>query len=78
MAADDVAAKLRAASDDVNCFGVILAMGQEWEPNDQWVKSMTLPANEVMADLLIELTSSVTPGTYTPQLRDPIKTKKKT
>ena len=32
-------------------FGVLLAMGHEWEPRDKWVHSMTLLADEVMPRL---------------------------
>ena len=54
---DDVAAKIHDIYDEVGGFGTLLAMGHEWEPKDQWVKSMTLLANEVMprlADLSVE------------------------
>jgi alkanesulfonate monooxygenase SsuD/methylene tetrahydromethanopterin reductase-like flavin-dependent oxidoreductase (luciferase family) len=45
---DDVANKLRQLYDDVGGFGVLLAMGHEWQPKDRWVNSMTLLAKEVM------------------------------
>ena len=48
---DDVANKIRQIYQDVGGFGVLLAMGHEWDPKDQWVKSMTLLANEVMPKL---------------------------
>ena len=48
---DDVADKLRALHRDVGGFGVLLAMGHEWEPREQWVNSMTLLAHEVMPRL---------------------------
>ena len=48
---DDVADKLRRLYHDVGGFGVLLAMGHEWEPREQWVNSMTLLANEVMPKL---------------------------
>ena len=48
---DDVADKLRQMYQDVGGFGVLLAMGHEWQPRDKWVKSMTLLVNEVMPKL---------------------------
>lgn len=48
---DDVAAQIRKLYDDVGGFGVLLAMGHEWEPKDKWVKSMTLLKEEVMPKL---------------------------
>ncbi len=48
---DDVTEKLRQLHQDVGGFGVLLAMGHEWEPEEKWVKSMTLLANEVMPRL---------------------------
>lgn len=49
--ADDVANKIRTLYDDVGGFGVLLAMGHEWQPKDKWVKSMTRLAQEVMPKL---------------------------
>lgn len=54
---DDAATQIRDMYHEVGGFGTLLAMGHEWEPKDQWVKSMTLLVNEVMpklADLSIE------------------------
>ena len=48
---DDVAEKLRKLHHDVGGFGVLLAMGHEWEPREQWVNSMAMLANEVMPKL---------------------------
>ena len=48
---DDVAYKIRQLHQDVGGFGVLLAMGHEWEPKEQWVNSMTLLVNEVMPKL---------------------------
>ena len=48
---DDVAAKLRELYHQVGGFGVLLAMGHEWEPRDRWVRAMTLLADEVMPKL---------------------------
>ena len=45
---DDVAAKIRALHQDVGGFGVVLAMGHEWVPEDHWRHSMELLAHEVM------------------------------
>lgn len=49
--ADEVARQLRELYEDVGGFGMILAMGHEWDPKDKWVKSMTLLAEEVMPQL---------------------------
>ena len=48
---DDVTAKLRKLYEDVGGFGILLAMGHEWQPKDKWVRSMTLLADEVMPRL---------------------------
>ncbi len=48
---DDVAEKLRRLHEDVGGFGVLLAMGHEWEPCDAWLRSMTLLKQEVMPRL---------------------------
>ena len=48
---DDVAAKIRKLYEDVGGFGVLLAMGHEWKPREQWIKSQTLLAEEVMPRL---------------------------
>ena len=45
---DDVAAKIRKLYEDVGGFGVLLAMGHEWEPRESGVRSVTLLAEEVM------------------------------
>ena len=48
---DDVTAKIRALYDEVGGFGVLLAMGHEWNPKDRWENSMELLANEVLPQL---------------------------
>ena len=48
---DDVAAQLRQLHQKVGGFGVLLAMGHEWTPKDQWLNSMTLLINDVMPKL---------------------------
>lgn len=48
---DDVADQLRRLYNDVGGFGVLLAMGHEWEPKEKWVNSMTLLKQEVMPKL---------------------------
>ena len=48
---DDVTEKLRRLYQDVGGFGVLLAMGHEWQPRDQWVNSMTALINDVMPRL---------------------------
>ena len=48
---DEVAGKLRRLYEDVGGFGVLLAMGHEWQPRDKWERSMTLLAQEVIPQL---------------------------
>ena len=48
---DEVTEKLRKLYDDVGGFGVLLAMGHEWQPREKWVNSMTLLVDEVMPRL---------------------------
>jgi alkanesulfonate monooxygenase SsuD/methylene tetrahydromethanopterin reductase-like flavin-dependent oxidoreductase (luciferase family) len=48
---DDVTEKLHQMYRDVGGFGVLLAMGHEWQPEDKWVSSMTRLAQEVMPRL---------------------------
>ena len=48
---EDAANQLRDLYEDVGGFGVLLAMGHEWQPREQWVNSMTLLAKEVMPRL---------------------------
>ena len=48
---DDVAAKLQKLYDDVGGFGVLLTMGHEWQPQEGWIRSHDLLANEVLPQL---------------------------
>jgi len=48
---DDVTEKLRGLYNQVGGFGVLLAMGHEWEPKEAWMDSMTLLSEEVMPRL---------------------------
>ncbi len=48
---EDVAEKLRQLYRDVGGFGVLLAMGHEWEPREPWLHSMTLLREAVMPRL---------------------------
>ena len=48
---DEVTEKLQELHHDVGGFGVLLAMGHEWNPKEQWVKSITLLKNEVLPRL---------------------------
>ena len=48
---DEVADKLRRLHQDVGGFGILLAMGHEWEPRGKWERSMTLLREEVMPKL---------------------------
>ena len=43
-----VAQKIRDIYDEVGGFGVLLTMGHEWEPRENWLRSQTLLANEVL------------------------------
>jgi alkanesulfonate monooxygenase SsuD/methylene tetrahydromethanopterin reductase-like flavin-dependent oxidoreductase (luciferase family) len=45
---EEVAEKLGALSEAVGGFGVLLAMGHEWEPWDAWHESMGLLVSDVM------------------------------
>lgn len=45
---DDVEKKIRKLYEDVGGFGVLLAMGHEWNPKEKWSNSMELLANEVL------------------------------
>ena len=51
----DVADQIRRGYEEVGGFGVLLAMGHEWDPKDKWERSMRLLAEEVMP-LLDDLT----------------------
>ena len=48
---EDVANKVRQMYQEVGGFGVLLAIGHEWQPTDKWLNSMTLLAKEVMPKL---------------------------
>ena len=48
---DDVTEKLRGLYEEVGGFGVLLAMGHEWQPRDKWMNSMTVLAKEVIPRL---------------------------
>ena len=48
---EDVAAQIEEMYDEVGGFGVLVAMGHEWNPKDQWLNSMKLLADEVMPRL---------------------------
>ncbi len=48
---EDVAEKLRRLYHDVGGFGVLLAMGHEWQPRQAWQDSMRLLRQEVMPRL---------------------------
>lgn len=48
---DDVAQQLKDLSETVGGFGMLLAMGHEWQPEDRWRRSMRLLAEEVMPQL---------------------------
>ena len=45
---DEVADKLRRLHQEVGGFGVLLAMGHEWDPGGSWLHSMTLLKQVVM------------------------------
>ena len=48
---EEVTEKLGKLYDDVGGFGVLLAMGHEWRPYDEWKRSMELLATEVAPKL---------------------------
>ena len=48
---DEVTQKLEALYEDVGGFGVLLAMGHEWQPREKWVSSMTMLARDVVPRL---------------------------
>ena len=48
---DDVAAKLRRLYEDVGGFGTVLLIGHDWEPRENWNRSLELFTNEVMPQL---------------------------
>ena len=50
---DEVTEKLGTLYDDVGGFGVLLAMGHEWQPYESWVRSMELLVKEVVPRLPI-------------------------
>lgn len=45
---DDVEMKIRNLYEEVGGFGVLLAMGHEWQPKDKWLKSMHLLVNNIL------------------------------
>ena len=49
--ADEVAEKLNDMNEAVGGFGVLLAMGHEWEPRERWLNSMSVLAEEVIPRL---------------------------
>ena len=48
---DDVTEQLQQLHEDVGGFGVLLAMGHEWEPKQPWLDSMKLLKEEVLPRL---------------------------
>ncbi len=48
---DHVTEKLQKLYDDVGGFGVLLALGHEWEPKEAWFNSMKLLKEEVLPRL---------------------------
>ena len=48
---DDVTEQLRQMYRDVGGFGVLLAMGHEWQPEAGWLNSVTTLANDIMPRL---------------------------
>ena len=45
---EEVAEKLAKLNDDMGGFGVLLAMGHEWEPHGPWTESMGMLIEDVM------------------------------
>jgi alkanesulfonate monooxygenase SsuD/methylene tetrahydromethanopterin reductase-like flavin-dependent oxidoreductase (luciferase family) len=48
---DEVAEKLSDMHEEVGGFGVLLAMGHEWQPRERWLNSMTVLSEEVVPKL---------------------------
>ena len=48
---DDVTEQLRQLFLDTGGFGVLLAMGHEWDPYDNWLKSMRYLSENVIPNL---------------------------
>jgi len=48
---EEVTEKLGALNDAVGGFGMLLAMGHEWEPRDAWMESMGMLATDVVPKL---------------------------
>jgi alkanesulfonate monooxygenase SsuD/methylene tetrahydromethanopterin reductase-like flavin-dependent oxidoreductase (luciferase family) len=48
---EEVTEKLGALSEAVGGFGMLLAMGHEWEPRDAWTESMGMLATDVVPKL---------------------------
>ncbi len=48
---DEVTEKIRQMYRDVGGFGVLLAMGHEWDPEEGWLNSVTTLAKDVMPRL---------------------------
>ena len=48
---EDVTNKVRQMYQEVGGFGVLLAIGHEWQPRDKWLNSMTLLVKEVIPKL---------------------------
>ena len=48
---EDAVQQIRELNDEVGGFGVLLAMGHEWQPKEHWENSMTLLANDVMPNV---------------------------
>lgn len=48
---DHVAERIHELYDTVGGFGVLLTMGHEWQPRDQWERSITMLENDVLPRL---------------------------
>ena len=48
---EEVVEKLAKLNDDMGGFGVLLAMGHEWEPRGPWTESMGMLIQDVMPKL---------------------------
>ena len=48
---EDVAGKLRRLYENVGGFGALLDVGHEWEPHDQWIRSVQLRSQQVIPAL---------------------------
>ena len=52
---DDVVEQLEQLYEDLGGFGVLLAMGHEWEPKELWLNSMKAVEGRGLAQTVVQL-----------------------